>query len=172
VQIDYPFAVGQKLVSVAEFLKSRPDFQHEGEKWSPGPDTPVNMVACYDAARYCNWLSEQEKIPKEQWCYEANAQGEYDEGMKVKPNYWQLTGYRLPRDAEWEYACRAGTVTAWSCGSDWALLGYYAWTSVNAGGEMHPVGTAKANGLGLFDMHGNAWQWCQEILTEKDIKDK
>jgi formylglycine-generating enzyme required for sulfatase activity len=117
-------------------------------------------------------LSDQEQIPKEQWCYAENATGKYDEGMKVKPNYWQLTGYRLPRNAEWEYVCRAGTVTAWSCGSDEALLGHYAWTSVNSGGEMHPVGAAKPNGLGLFDMHGNAGQWCQEIFGEREFKDK
>jgi formylglycine-generating enzyme required for sulfatase activity len=161
VQIDYAFAVATKLVTVAEFKKCLPAFQHE-KQWSPGEDTPINAVSWYDAARYCNWLSEQEKIPRGQWCYEPNAKGEYAEGMKVKPNYRRLSGYRLPTEAEWEYASRAGTLTAWTHGSDEALLEHYAWYSLNSNQTMHPVGSLKPNALGLFDMHGNAWQWCQD----------
>jgi formylglycine-generating enzyme required for sulfatase activity len=170
VQIDYPFAVALKLVTVAEFKKFRPGFEYP-KQWSPGEDTPINAVSWYDAAAYCNWLSDKEKIPPDQWCYEPNAKGEYAEGMKVKANYQALGGYRLPREAEWEYACRAGTVTAWSHGSDEALLGHYAWYILNSNATMHPVGTLKPNGLGLFDVHGNAWQWCQDVYSEKGNKD-
>jgi formylglycine-generating enzyme required for sulfatase activity len=127
-------------------------------------------VNWYDAAAYCNWLSEQEKIPKDQWCYERNARGEYAEGMKLKANVQDLSGYRLPREAEWEYACRAGTVTPWSHGSDPDLLGHYAWCSANANALMHPAGSLKPNGLGLFDVHGNAWQWCHDAYHDKDNK--
>jgi eukaryotic-like serine/threonine-protein kinase len=161
VQIDYPFTIGLKLVTVAEFKKFRPGFEHR-KQYSPGPDTPINTVSWYDAAAYCNWLSAQEKIPKDQWCYEPNAKGEYAEGMKVKANHEALSGYRLPREAEWEYACRAGTVTTWSHGSDESLLGQYAWYSPSSNSTMHPVAALKPNGLGLFDVHGNAWQWCQD----------
>src|SRR5262249_45817855 len=139
--------------------------------FSPGPDTPVNGVRWYEAARYCNWLSEQEQVPKEQWCYEPNAKGVYDDGMQIKANYQRLLGYRLPREVEWEYACRAGTLTAWSYGSDEALLPYYAWFAGNAGSTMHPVATRKPNDFGLFDVHGTAWQWCQDAYGYKDIKD-
>jgi formylglycine-generating enzyme required for sulfatase activity len=170
VQIDYAFAVATKLVTVAEFKKCLPDFQHP-KQYSPGEDTPINGVSWYDAARYCNWLNEQEKIAKDQWCYEPNAKGEYAEGMRVKAHYQKLSGYRLPREMEWEYACRAGTVTAWSHGSDVTMLGHFAWYVVNAGSTVHPAGWLKPNGLGLFDMHGNAWQWCQEVYAEKGNKD-
>jgi formylglycine-generating enzyme required for sulfatase activity len=170
VQIDYAFAVATKLVTVAEFKKCLPDFQHL-KQWSPSEDTPINAESWYDAARYCNWLSEKEGIPEDQWCYERNAKGEYAEGMRVKANYEKLSGYRLPREMEWEFVCRAGTVTAWSHGTDEAMLGHYAWYSANSGSTMHPVGWLKPNGLGLFDMHGNACQWCQEVYAEKGDKD-
>jgi formylglycine-generating enzyme required for sulfatase activity len=169
VQIDYPFAVALKLVTVAEFRKFRPGFEYQ-KQLSPGEDTPINSVTWYEAAAYCNWLSAQEKIPKDEWCYEPNAKGEYAEGMKVKANYQAHAGYRLPREAEWEYACRAGTVTPWTHGSDQDLLGHYAWYALNANSAMHPVGTLKPNGLGLFDAHGNAWQWCHDVY-EKDNND-
>jgi formylglycine-generating enzyme required for sulfatase activity len=170
VQIDYVFAVATKLVTVAEFKKCLPAFQHQ-KQWSPGENTPINAVSWYDAARYCNWLSEQEKVPQDQWCYEPNARGEYALGMKVKPNYRSLSGYRLPNELEWEYACRAGALTAWAHGSDEALLGHYAWYLLNSNSTMHPVGSLKPNALGLFDMHGNAWQWCQEVYEARENKD-
>jgi formylglycine-generating enzyme required for sulfatase activity len=167
VQIDYPFAVATKLVTVAEFKKLYPGFKHDLKQYSPGPDTPINGVTWYEAAEYCNLLSKAEGIPKEQWCYEPNAKGEYAEGMKVKANHQRLLGYRLPREAEWEYACRAGTVTPWSHGSDEAMLVQYAWYSGNANTTMHVVGKLKPNALGLFDIHGNAWEWCQDLYTDQ-----
>ncbi len=170
VRIDYPFAVAVKLVTVAEFKKFRPDFKYT-KQYSPGEDTPINVVSWYDAARYCNDLSNEEKIPKDQWCYESNSNDEYAEGMSLKTNYCELSGYRLPCEAEWEYACRARTVTVWSYGSDETLLGRYAWYAANAGSGMHPVGALRPNGLGLFDAHGNAWQWCQDVYDVKRVKD-
>ena len=158
----------------------------------------MNDVAWYDAAAYCNWLSEQEGIDKKEWCYLPNKDGEYAEGMKLAPDYLHRTGYRLPSEAEWEYACRAGSVTSRYYGETEELLGKYAWYTKNSQdrgmlpGEVGKLGVPgdclKPNDFGLFDMLGNALEWCQESMAyyspgpggkaaediedKRDIKDK
>jgi hypothetical protein len=155
------FAIASHEVTVEQFLRCREQHDHKGDI-SPAPDCPVNKVSWFLAAEYCNWLSEREGIPPDQWCYERNAEGEYGRWMVIKRNCLSLTGYRLPTEAEWEYACRAGTRTAWHCGDTEDLLGKYAWHSANSrDAATAPVGSLKPNDFGLFDMHGNVMEWCQ-----------
>src|SRR5262249_54781531 len=161
------FALGSKAVTVAEyqrFLKDRPEV-FEGwsgflKRYSPEPGGPILGVTWYEAAQYCNWLSAQEGLPEEEWCYPKHA--DIKEGMKPYPDYLKRKGYRLPTEAEWEYACRAGAVTPRYYGESLELLPRYAWFLANSQERAWPVGQKRPNDLGVFDMHGNVWSWCQD----------
>jgi formylglycine-generating enzyme required for sulfatase activity len=158
------YALASKAVTVEQFqrfLKDRPDVPKDyWKEYSPQPECPINMVSWYMAAQYCNWLSEKEGIPQDQWCYPRHR--EIKEGMKPYPDYLGRTGYRLATEAEWEHACRAGSVSSRSYGSSVELLPRYAWYLLNSQGRTWPVGQKRPNDLGLFDMHGNVWTWVQD----------
>lgn len=96
-------------------------------------DHPVICVSWNDAKAFCDWASKKTG-----------------------------RGVRLPTEAEWEYACRAGTRTRWSFGDDEARLGDYGWYGGNAGGQTHPLGQKMPNAWSLYDTHGNAWEWCED----------
>src|SRR5262249_42212873 len=118
------FAIGATEITVHDFLKFRPKHKYS-EQASPKQDCPANMVSWQDAAVYCNWLSEQDGIPKGQWCYRPTQPGQYAE---VAPSHALGAGYRLPSEVEWEYASRSGASTSWCCGEvEPDLLVKYAW---------------------------------------------
>jgi formylglycine-generating enzyme required for sulfatase activity len=163
-RIGRSFAIAAHEVTVAQFLRFRNEHSYN-KTYAPSRQHPVNLVSWYDAAAYCNWLSEREGIPPAQWCYRPNEEGRYAAGMTMRPDYLTLTGYRLPTEAEWEYACRAGAVTSRYYGEMAELLGQYAWYTKNTEAKEMVVGARlKPNDLGLFDMLGNAWEWCQDPI--------
>jgi Domain of unknown function (DUF4158)/Sulfatase-modifying factor enzyme 1 len=131
-------------------------------KFSPDPEGPWFGPDWYSAAHYCNWLSEQEGLPKDQWCYLRNEAGAYAEGMSIPAGVLERTGYRLPTEAEWEYACRAGAVTSRSYGHSIDLLDAYARYQANSKEHAWACGSLFSNDLGLFDMLGNEYEWCQD----------
>ncbi|MHB8969851.1 MAG: protein kinase domain-containing protein [Pirellulaceae bacterium] len=131
------------------------------ESSAPG-DSPRADVSWYAAAAYCNWLSEREGLPQDQWCYLPNAAGQYGPGMRTADDFLDRRGYRLPTEPEWEFACRAGTATSRYYGDSLAWLDRYAVCRATAAVELLPVGTRKPNDFGLFDMLGNVAEWCQD----------
>src|SRR5258708_4610185 len=104
-------------------------------------------------------LAQQEGLPEAEWCYLPNKDGEFEEGIQLGPDSLKRNGYRLPTEAEGEYACRAGTVTSRFYGDSDVLLGNYAWYEKNADERAHLVDTLQPNDLGLFDRFGNVAEW-------------
>ena len=143
------FLMDKYEVTQAEFDK----YQLPNPSHFKGPTLPVEQVTWVQAAVYCNARSKAEGLSP---CYNEDT---------AACNF-EADGYRLPTEAEWEYACRAGTDTGYSFDGDSRKLMEYAWFADNAGKKTHPVGQKNPNPWGLYDMHGNVAEWCNDVYDK------
>ena len=161
------FAIAAKEVSKQQwqaFVKQNPDWAVDAtllNRFSPNPNGPMIGFSWYTAAAFCNWLSEHEGLPKDQWCY-LTANGKYTTGMTIPADVLRRKGYRLPTEAEWEFACRSGAMTSHYHGLSVDLLEGYARYQVNSKEHAWACGSLRPNELGLFDMLGNMYEWVQD----------
>ena len=145
VTLTQPFGLGKYEVTQGQWKSVMGTEPWEGQSSVQiGEDNPATYVSWDDATEFCKKLTQRESTGEE---------------------------YRLPTEAEWEYACRAGTTTAYSFGDDEKQLGEYAWFNGNAldvdEKYAHAVGLKKPNPWGLHDMHGNVAEWCSDWYDEK-----
>ncbi len=140
VTITKPFWLGKYEVTQEQFKA----IMGVNPGRNKGAKNPVELVGWNDCQAFINQLNEKFGKP----------------GVK----------FSLPTEAQWEYACRAGTTTRWSFGDDKAVAGEYAWWDQNAGYRTKPVGQKKPNAWGLYDMHGNLWEWCADRYGEDYYK--
>ncbi|HUT04536.1 MAG TPA: formylglycine-generating enzyme family protein [bacterium] len=164
----------QRTVNISAFQMSETEVTQKqfedvmgwNDSYFSGDDHPVERVTWFDCVSFCNELSEADGYTK---CYTISNigyDGDHITSAEVTCNFG-ANGYRLPTEAEWEYACRAGTTTRFYTGDSDPDLRRAGWYFNNSGQTTHPVGEKERNAWGLYDMHGNVWEWCWDWYSSR-----
>jgi serine/threonine-protein kinase len=157
----YRFSIATTETTLEQYQKFEPGHDARRKKYGDvsqgSPELPADFVSYNDAAMYCNWLSQREGLPPEEWCY---VRGDERLEWALAPNYLARRGYRLPDLREWEYAARAGTKTTRYFGESLDHADQYAWYDRNTSYKSEPVARKRPNDYGLFDVLGNVTEWC------------
>jgi len=159
VSLSRPFAISTTEVTVKQYRA----FQASSDIKSGSDTEPVRSVNLQDAMKYCRWLSHEAGLSEKDMCYRVTESG----SISPYPDFHSRSGYRLPLEIEWEFACRAGSKKSRYFGRASALIDEYAWHGENSQRSCHPVGLLKPNHLGLFDMYGNVEEWCQNVYVDQ-----
>jgi len=146
VTLSQEFLLGKTEVTIGQWQQVMSMTPWGGSSSESGGGLPVVMVSWADVTQFCAKLTERERTS----------------GAILRDEQ-----YRLPTEAEWEYACRAGTKTAYSFGDEESRLGEFGWFGGNSGGQPHEVGKKNPNAWGFCDMHGNVWEWCSDRYSDK-----
>ncbi|MGD0900448.1 MAG: formylglycine-generating enzyme family protein, partial [Thermoguttaceae bacterium] len=144
VTITKPFYLGKHLVTQEQWQAVMGD----NPSWFKGPKDPVENVAWDDCQAFLGKLNARFRRPHPNPL--PAGEGEF----------------LLPTEAQWEYACRAGSTTKWCFGDDGRQFAANTWYGDNSGGKTHPVGERRPNAWGLYDVHGNVWEWCRDWYDE------